>query len=371
MRHHKNSFKRDAHVSRRMFLQMAGAATLGAFVRKPASLSTPIPPEHPVTVPRAQVAIAQVKTYDREAIEAHVQDMIERLGGLSDVVKPGDTVAIKTNLTGGVNSGRMPNATPIESFITHPLVVRALVKQVQRAGARHVYVVEAVYEWESYRQWGYEEIADELGAELIDLNERAPFDDFVQVAVGNGHLIYPSFVLNKLLTQVDVFISVSKLKNHYNAGVTHTMKNLFGLVPLREYRLGNSDSYRTAFHGTADEMPHRIPRIIVDLNRARPIHFGLIDGIKTIEGGEGPWIPTTQTIEPGLLIAGKNCVATDAVATALMGHSPNADMPTHPFLRGDNHLKLAAAMGLGTNRLEEIKVLGVPIEQVKCPFHFS
>jgi uncharacterized protein (DUF362 family) len=171
-----------------------------------------------------------------------------------------------------------------------------------------------------------------------------------------------------LLKDVDVFMSVSKMKNHYLAGVTHTMKNLYGLVPYRFYRLNPQDTYRSAFHGSEAQQRTRVPRIIVDINRARPIHFSLIDAIKTTEGGEGPWIATINPIQPGLLVAGKNMVATDAVATALMTHDPVGNYPDVPFIRCDNHLNIAAAMGLGSNKLEDIEVVGEEIEKVRVKF---
>ena len=67
-----------------------------------------------------------------------------------------------------------------------------------------------------------------------------------------------------------------------------------------------------------------MPRVVVDLNRVRPIHLALIDGIKTVEAGEGPWIKTMAPVAPGVLVAGKNPVATDAVAAAVMGFDPTA-----------------------------------------------
>ena len=175
--------------------------------------------------------------------------------------------------------------------------------------------------------------------------------------------------MNKLLTEVDAFMSVSKMKNHYEAGVTHTMKNLYGLVPYRFYRMSGADTYRSEFHGERSVTRNRLPRVIVDLNRARPIHFGLIDGILTSEGGEGPWIATMNPVQGNMLIAGKQAVATDAVATACMGHNPEDDYGTPPFYRTDNHLKIAAELGLGTNRLADIDVVGASIDKVKVQFH--
>jgi uncharacterized protein (DUF362 family) len=314
------------------------------------------------------VAIGRVQTYDRAAVEKQVQTLIEQLGGLGDVVKPGDSVAVKPNLTGGVKTGLLAGYSAIESFITHPEVVRALIKQVQAAGAKEIFIVESVYEWASYTDWGYEEVANDLGVKLIDLNDPKPYPDFVEMSVGPESYIYKTFTLHPILKDIDVFISVSKMKNHDMAGVTHTMKNLYGLAPLKHYRLNQNDNYRSAFHGAASQTRTRLPRIIIDINRARPINFSLIDGIMTAQGGEGPWIQSMTAIQPGLLFAGKNPVATDSVATAVMGHDPQGAYPDSPFFRCDNHIQLAYEAGLGTNRLDEIEVLGPSINEVQNHF---
>lgn len=361
---HENRF------SRKNFLRLTGVAAAGLLVEgcksnEPAG--NVAKSSNSVKPGQYQVAIGKVATYDRDAVNQAVMELINRLGGLNDIVKPGSKVAIKPNLTGGVSSAQVPGYSAIESFITNPEVVRALIRMVQVAGATDITIVESVYEWESYTAWGYEAMAKDMDVKLVDLNDVKPYNDYVDVSVPNS-FIYPSFRVNKLLQDVDVFMSVSKMKNHYNAGVTHTMKNLYGLAPLKFYRLNTADTYRSAFHGAADQTRTRLPRVIVDINRIRPIHFSLIDGIKTAEAGEGPWIETMTPVQPGVLVAGKNCVATDAVATAVMGHDPTADYPTEPFIRCDNHLNLAAAAGLGTNKLSEIEVLGVSIDKAKYQF---
>jgi uncharacterized protein (DUF362 family) len=173
--------------------------------------------------------------------------------------------------------------------------------------------------------------------------------------------------LNHLLEEVDTFVSVAKMKMHWWAGVTLSMKNLIGLAPVGSYNSSPQDLNRSAFHGNENITGMRLPRVIVDLNRARPIHLALIDGISTVDGGEGPWHDLSQ-INAGVLIAGKNAVATDAVATAVMGFDPCAEMPHSPFFRGINHLNLARTLGLGTNRLDEIEILGTPIAAVQRKF---
>ena len=70
----------------------------------------------------------------------------------------------------------------MQSFVTHPEVVRALGALVLDAGAAEVYIVEAVYQWGSYTEWGYEDAAKDIGATLIDLNSPDPYDEFVDVS---------------------------------------------------------------------------------------------------------------------------------------------------------------------------------------------
>jgi uncharacterized protein (DUF362 family) len=363
MSKHCPKFNTKPTISRRDFLRLTGLTTAGILLASCESKVT----EAVSGTKQARVAIGKAKAYERTVIERQLAQMIDQLGGLEDVVKPGDRVAIKVNLTGGLRQAPLPGVAAIDSYVTHPEVVRALVKQVQAAGAKEIFIVEAVYEWASYTEWGYEELAADTGVTLIDLNDTKPYNDFIEVKVENN-FIYPSFLFNPLLTDVDVYMSVSKMKNHYEQGVTHTIKNAMGLAPLQFYEMKKGDGYRSAIHGPATETRTRLPRTITDLNKARRINFSLIDGIKTAEAGEGPWIATMTPVEPGVLFAGKNPVSTDAVATAAMGYDPTTDYPNDPFIRGDNHMNLAAAAGMGTNHIDEIDVVGATIKEVLYPF---
>jgi uncharacterized protein (DUF362 family) len=179
--------------------------------------------------------------------------------------------------------------------------------------------------------------------------------------------IYEVYYLNPILKELDMFISVPKMKCHKTAGVTLAMKNLVGITPLDEYKREDQHTSRTALHGPAD-FDTRLPRVIVDLNRARPVNLSVIDGIMTVEAGEAPWQSTMSPIKAGLLVAGRDPVAVDAVSMALMGFDPGAESKTQPFVRFENYLKIANDIGLGTNRLEEIRIFGTPIDQVKISF---
>jgi uncharacterized protein (DUF362 family) len=314
------------------------------------------------------VAIAQATSYDRHLVRQGVQATLDGLGGLGDVIRPGDRVAIKPNLTGGTGVMPPPGVPAIESYITHPEVVRALGEMLRDAGAGQLFIVEGVFDAESYPLWGYEEVAGALGATLIDLNIPQPYNDFISAPVGPGWFVYPEYTINPILQEVDVFVSVAKMKCHWSCGLTLSLKNLIGVVPISYYRCGPDHWYRSDLHGCDGDFKTRLPGAIVDLNRIRPIHLALIDGIKTAEAGEGPWIQTMAPVAPGVLIAGVNPVATDAVSAAVMGFDPTISYPAAPFLRSDNHLSLAQQMGLGPHRLEEIEVVGAAIDDVRYEF---
>jgi hypothetical protein len=170
--------------------------------------------------------------------------------------------------------------------------------------------------------------------------------------------------------------------------VTMTAKNFFGITPCSLY--GNDApsenplSHRTEMfhagrkavpdgvpaeleHGGPDGSEFRVPRIVADIYGARPADLALVDGIRTIRGGEGYWNRGVSVVEPKLILAGKNGVTTDAVSTAVMGFDPMAPSGRFPF-QGDNHLALLAQGGIGTNDLTKIEVTGLPLSEAVFPF---
>lgn len=371
-----SSIKGHGHISRRELLKVFGGLVTGLAIPQIFDGAMGLTADNASMTPAnlvgkpARVSIAQAVNYDQRLVRKQVQALLDSLGGLQDVVRRGDRVAIKVNLTGGTAVKPLPGIAPVESYVTHPQVVQALGELLRDAGASRLYIIEGIFDVRSYSDWGYLNTAQAIDATLIDLNRPDPHTDFARLPVGDRWSIYQHFSLHHLLEEVDVLISVAKMKCHWWAGVTLAMKNLVGLAPVGAYNSSPYDLNRSAFHGDEKVTGARLPRVIADLNQVRPIDLALIDGIQTIEGGEGPWQDAIQ-VRPGVLIAGKNALATDAVAMAVMGFDPCAEMPNPPFYRGVNHLNLAYRLGLGTNRLDEIEVVGSPIAEVKFPFRPS
>ena len=95
-----------------------------------------------------------------------------------------------------------------------------------------IYIVEAVWDMYSYTGFGYQDVQNYLGAQFINLNETAPYADFLNVNTGSNYFFYDHFIFNRILDEVDAFVSIPKMKHHYDAALTHGMKNLVGISSL-------------------------------------------------------------------------------------------------------------------------------------------
>lgn len=303
------------------------------------------------------------------------------------------TVSLKLNLTGGPTN-RLNGAAPGLTHMVHPKVLEATVHLMGRAGAKRVRILES--------SWGPRLLEDSMAASGFDvksLKTAAPLVEFENTnflgqaktysrfKVPNPYM-YPEYLLNHSYADTDVFVSMAKLKNHADCGVTLSLKNCFGITPASIYAGDagidepneNASQNRAAvvhfgrrqpakiappeLHpGVSNQPGYRVSRVVADLAVVRPIHLQIIDGVESMAGGEGPWIPGVHAVKPGVMIAGLNPVCTDTVATAVMGYDPRAKWGTKPFPHADSAMVLAEAVGVGSADLKRIEVRGVPIDQ--------
>jgi uncharacterized protein (DUF362 family) len=311
-----------------------------------------------------QVAATLSDNYDQAFVRNRVEHLFESLGGINDIISPGDKVAIKINLTGGSDTVGHENLQGVdirEAVWTHPAVLQAVGELLIDSGisGNDIYIVEAIWDMYSYTGFGYQDVQNYLGAQFINLNEPAPYADFVNVGTGSNYFFYDHVIFNRILDEADAFISIPKMKHHYDAALTHGMKNLVGISPLDHYMMPDQQGWRSKLHFEGGDVGIHLPRAICDLNMARPVHLVVNDGIKNAVGGEGPWNPTFQPAEYGMLLAGKDPVATDSIATYVMGINPESVEVQRPSgLYADNQLYLAKQKGLGTNLMAEIELVG-------------
>ncbi len=381
--------KRD--INRRAFIQGISVSALGLYL--PSTRLLAVDP-----APTAPVAVGRCSTYGSEIV-ATLARMFDQIGGLQKLVG-GKTVAIKINVTGG-SSQRFRGIEQGQTYWVHPQVVSATVHLLGVAGARRIRLLESptgskVRTLEEFLQQAGWRPSDFTSAasrvELENTNYPGSSNKYARLWVPGGGLLFKAYDLSRAYQDCDVFVSLAKLKEHSTAGLTGAMKNCFGITPTTIYGQGagldepsvEAVGPRDMLHSGRRQPPrsalseldahsprdpgYRVPRVTVDLVAARPIHLSIIDGIETVAGGEGPWVRNMRTVSPGLLIAGTNCVTTDAVCTALMGFDPMSDRGTAPFENCDNTLKLAEEWGIGTRDLRRIEVLGLPSRKARSNF---
>jgi len=350
--------------------------------------------------PTGRVSIVRARDYG-SGLRPALLRLFDQLGGLGALVR-GKTVTIKINLTGSPND-RLGH-TPAElAHYTHPALVGATVRLMGEAGARRIRVVEGCYSTAE----PLEEFFLRLGWEPRDILNAAPCVEmentnllgrgrrYARFMAPGGGLIFPGFDLNHCYGECDAVVSIGKMKEHATCGITLAMKNMFGATPLTIYGDaagkdepdedgavgGRGAVMHSGRRGPSKSAPqerdpssprndrYRMPRIVVDVVAARPIHIAMIDGIATMTGGEGPWnAGPLRAVRPDLLIAGLNPVCTDAVGAAVMGFDPMATRGAAPFEHCDSFLELAEQCGLGTRDLRRIEVAGLSIREARFPF---
>ena len=375
--------------SRRKFLGAIGA-TAGVWLARPTTfLGRP--------APAGRVAVGMCPEYGPEVIST-MATLFDQLGGLEGLVR-GKTVAIKLNLTGGAfdRLGYIPAGM---THWVHPEVVGATVHLLAKAGAYRIRLLESpmstaepLEEFMLQANWEPRNFLSAASrVEFENTNYLGFGKKYSRFMVPGGGLMFKGYDLNHSYEDCDVFVSLAKLKEHVTAGVTLTMKNCFGITPCTIYGDGSPEDEpgrvprggRGPFHdgsrlpaksapplvdlSGSKEGGYRVPRVVADLVAARPVHLAIIDGVHTMTGGEGPWATGRQHVKPGLLIAGTNCVNTDAVGMALMGFDPMADRGTPPFETCDSTLRLAEQLGVGTRDLRQIEVVGTPISKGRFDF---
>jgi uncharacterized protein (DUF362 family) len=265
--------------------------------------------------------------------EIHSQNEAEILDALTEIWHQsempdvsGMNILIKPNLIDHID----PYPTT-----TSPEVVGAVIDLLRKQGAAEVVVgdgpgfrrdagsvVESI---------GLRSVLERHNVHFVDLN----YDDPKPVATKDGWFVRTNELwLPKHVREADLIVSVPKLKTHHWAGVSLSLKNLFGVVPGSRY-------------GWPKNILHLngIPLSILGLYQMVKPMISIVDGIIGMEG-DGPLFGSP--VEHGLLAVGKDPIAVDILCTQLMGLST-----------GDvDHLTLANWAGVGEG--EQIETRGVP-----------
>ncbi len=285
----------------------------------------------PVT---SAVHIARVPSYDEP-----LQDILSRQFEYFRAACPlaGKRVVIKPNLV---------EYRPHRVINTDIRVIDAVIGLCRAEGAAEVVVAEGPGHWRNtqflVRESGLAAVLQKHDVPFVDVNHDEP------VKVMNlGRLTrLDHLYLSRTVHQAEVLISLAKLKTHHWAGVTLTLKNLFGILPGICYGWPKNELH---WRG--------IPQSVVDIACTCPPHLAIVDAVVGMEG-DGPLHGTAKHV--GALVMGVDPLAVDATCTRLMGFPPER-IPT---------LVLAEARRLGRMQEAEIPQLGEPIAALAQPFEW-
>jgi uncharacterized protein (DUF362 family) len=247
---------------------------------------------------RAAVMIASAPSYGHD-LESIIRSGLSELDiGRAEV--RGKTILLKPNLVEPCRDAPQVN--------THPLVVRASAEVFRSWGARRVLVGEGPGHCRDTRlvleESGMADVLAEARLEFIDLNH----DDLELVLNGLRRTKLSHLALPATLGKVDWIVSLPKMKTHHWAGVTLSMKNLFGVMPGVHY-------------GWPKNVLHHagIARSILDITATVRPHLAIVDGIVGMEG-DGPIMGSA--CPAGVLVMGRNLPAVDSTCARLMRIDP-------------------------------------------------
>ena len=320
-------------VTRREFIGAAGTAALSAWPIAALAGGRPQTAQPGSAGPRFQVALVPCPDYGPETLAAAIK------AGWSSSRPPevrGKRVVIKPNLV-DVSLDR-----PIH---TDPRLIEALILQIAGLGAREIVLAEGAAHYRDaedlFRRSGYEALAKRRGIRLVDLN----YDDFTTVKCVNPNaILLREISLPRTIAAAEVLVSVPKMKTHKLAGITLSLKNMFGILPGMVYGWP-----KNTLHWNG------IPLSICEINGTVRTHYAVVDGVVGMEG-HGPIMGTAKPA--GVLVLGDNALAVDATAARIMGVEPS---------RVD-YLAMAHKLRLGSLRREDIAVTGETIERFRTDF---
>jgi uncharacterized protein (DUF362 family)/NAD-dependent dihydropyrimidine dehydrogenase PreA subunit len=271
---------------------------------------------------RATVSISRCETYDPSEVSRALADALDRLGGISRFVKPGEKILLKPNL--------LSAKSPDRAITTHPSVLEALSIQVKQAGGEPsigdspggaVRGIDRVW-----RNTGMAELSQRSGVPLVN------FEASGSRQVQGKLRAYP---IAEPVLAADGILNVPKMKTHVLTLYTGCIKNMFGVVP---------GFAKGRMHNLA---PRPVPfsRHIVDIfSLVRP-RLNVMDAVVAMEGN-GPSGGRPRQV--GAIVCGSDAVAVDAVIQGMMGYA-RGRVPT---------TRIAEKEGLGTADPGRIDVVG-------------
>lgn len=272
-----------------------------------------------------RVYLLSVDSYHPDALDEAVDMFWDPLG--LDSLLHGKQVLIKPNLVVG--------ASPEKAVCTHPEVVGALIRHLR--GSK-------VSVGDSPGLGSTENVAVIAGILEVCQREGAALVDFANPIVKETPegAVCRGIPLAEAVLRADAVISAAKLKTHALTRYTGAVKNLFGCMPGK---------LKPEMHLRMEEID-QFAGFLVDVYLTVNPVLSVVDGIVAMEGN-GP--RNGNPCKVGVLLAGKDGVAVDAVAASVIGIDPFSV----PIILDAHQRKV------GCGDLGSIEIIGTTLNEVR------
>ncbi|MBW4442725.1 MAG: DUF362 domain-containing protein [Plectolyngbya sp. WJT66-NPBG17] len=259
------------------------------------------------------VSLLRSTSYDLVELRAALETLLEPLGGMSSIVKPGDRVLLKPNLLTGARPGK--------ECVTRPEIAYCVAKMAQEAGGKP-FLGDGPAFGSAHgvaKASGYLPLTESLNLPIVEFKGKR----YETVSEEFNHLL-----LSKEAIEADVVINLPKVKSHMQLTVTMGVKNLFGCVPGK---------MKAWWHMEAGKDPGRFGAMLVETARTIAPDLTIIDGIIGHEGN-GP--SGGEPRELGVLGASENVFALDRSIVEIL----KVDPATVPTIVASQRLELCSAI---------------------------
>jgi uncharacterized protein (DUF362 family) len=274
--------------------------------------------------------VALISTEDRDEGVRRIIDLFEfkSFRGKSVVLKP-----------------NFNSADPAPAS-THNDTLRSLVLVLQQMGAKQITLAERSGPGDSTRtvmeKKGIFKLAQELGFNILNLEEVGP-EGWSKIEPRESHW-RQGFHFPRIYLEAESIVQTCCLKTHaYGGHFTLSLKNAVGLVPFVGY----------PYMGELHSSPYQ-RQMIAEINTAYSPDLVVLDGVEAFVDG-GPARGTR--VEAGVILAGTDRVAIDAVGVAilrLLGTTPEVSRGS---IFEQEQIARAAELGLGVSSAKQIQLV--------------
>ena len=270
------------------------------------------------------VSVIKCKNYEINKVYTTIK---ESLKNINFKIPKNKTILLKPNVLG-------PHP-PEKAITTHPIILEAVCKLLKENNCKiwigdSCGIADYGFTNKCFKVCKIEAVAKKYNAKLI------AFETETATTIKDDKAkILKKINIAQAPLKADLIINLPKLKTHVLMKYTGAVKNMFGCIP---------GGLKSKLHSKAPR-EDLMGKLLLDIYQNVKPELTIMDGIVGLEGN-GPGVAGIPK-KIGLILASKDAVALDIIATKIIGYNP-MDIAT---------IKFAIERGLLKN-LNDIEVIG-------------